>query len=251
MNRAATNGHAERAEPNASVDTIESMLSANRAALDHTLSELEQRISMEGLFQEAVGRLRSENGAEFLRGLRDSVVRNPLPVMLAAIGLAWTAFSDRNSHASSDTPLGDGQSKTAGAAHPLGAAKARGREWAERGGEAMGHARERAGEFSQSAAERTRQSVEQARDLALEYPIIMVGTGLVLGAAVAALLPATRIENEKLGPARDRVMDEARKTAEATVKGAKEGAQEESVGSGIGEVREQPPGSTDSKPRIL
>jgi ElaB/YqjD/DUF883 family membrane-anchored ribosome-binding protein len=209
-------------------------LAANRAALDKTLSALEQRISLEGLFHEAMERLRNENGTEFLRGLRDSVVHNPLPVTLAAIGLAWTAFSDRNTRAGSS---GDGQGKTAGVAHQLDTAKTRGREWAGRSGEAMGNVRERAGELGQSAAERTRRSAEQTRDLAREYPIIMVGTGLVLGAALAALLPATQIEREKLGPARDRAMREVRKAADATVTGAKEGVKEESAASGPGEDR--------------
>lgn len=250
MNKAATNGHAGRAEANASVDTIESMLTANRAALDNTLSELEQRISMDGLVHGAMERLRTEEGAEFLRSLRDSVVHNPLPIVLTAIGLAWTAFSESNGRAgSSGLTLGSAQQKTADAAHRargavaearegaaqrLGAVKAQGHDWAGRGSEAMGNARERAGELGQGAAERTRRSVEQTRDFAREYPIIMAGAGLALGSALAALLPATQFENEKLGPARDRAMREARKAAATTAKGAKEGAEEEASSGGTG-----------------
>lgn len=241
MNRESTDRHAERAEANADVGTIESMLAANRAALDRTLSELEQRVSMDGFFQQAMERLRSENGAEFLRNLRDSVVHNPLPITLAAIGLAWTAFSDNSGRSgSAGMGLGDVREKAAGAAQRLGAAKARGREWAGRGGEAMSSARERAGELGQNAAESTRRSIEQTRDFALEYPIITAGAGLMLGAALAALLPATQFENERVGPARDRAMRAAREATAATVKGAKEGAKEEISGgdnSGAKETR--------------
>lgn len=252
MNREATSMHgmhAERAEPNASVDTIEAMLAANRAALDHTLSELEQRISMQGLFNEATERLRTQGG-EFLRNLRDSAAYNPLPIALAAIGLAWAAFSDNSARSgSSGMRFGNAQEKATGAAQRargavagakegaaqrLGAAKARGRDLAGRGGEAMSSARERATELGSDAAERARRSMEQTRYFAREYPIITAGAGLALGAALAALLPATEFENEKLGPAKDRAMRQARNAAAEVGKGAKEGAKEEPLGSGMG-----------------
>lgn len=239
MNTDATGGHAKRAEASAGIDAIESILAANRAALDHTLSELEQRVSAEGFFQEVMERLRNGGSVEFLRGLRDSVVHNPLPVTLAAIGLAWTAFADNSARTGTAGAASDVQGKTAGAAHRLDEMKARGREWAGRGGEALGSAREQ-------ATERGWRSVEQTRDFARDYPIIAAGMGLALGAALAALLPATQFENERLEPARDRAMDEAHGAVAAAAKGAKRGVKEESAGSGgTGEDRAQRPGGGD------
>ncbi|MDN5869722.1 MAG: hypothetical protein L0H73_03220 [Nitrococcus sp.] len=227
MNSEATNGDARRAEANAGIDAIESKLAANRAALDRTLSELEQRISLGGLANLAMGSLRNENGSEFVRNLRDSVVHNPLPITLAAIGLAWTAFSDGNGRAgSAGLRLGNARQKSAAATDQLRAAKERNREWAERSGEVMANARERAGELGSNVAGRTRRSMEQSRDLARENPIIVAGTGLVLGAALAALFPATQLEREKLGPVRDSALRQAQGVAAAAGKGAKESASE-------------------------
>ena len=106
----------------------------------------------------------------------------------------------------------------------------------------MSSSRASAGELGQNAAESTRRSMEQTRDFAREYPIITAGAGLMLGAALAALLPATQFENEKVGPARDRAMREAREAASATVKGAQEDAKEAT--SKLGE-RELPPFAND------
>ena len=235
MNREATQRHAERAEADAGIDTIESMLAANRAALDNTLSELEQRISLEGLVNVALDRLRGDSGAEFLRRLRNSVLDNPLPITLAAVGLAWTACSQSNGRATgfSGGRLSEMRRKTAGAAgrageeagERLSAAKAQGRAWRERGGEAMEDGRERISEFGREAAERTRRSMEQTRDFAREYPIVLAGAGLALGAALAAMLPATRTENERLGPARDWTVRRAREAGTAVREGAEEGVQ--------------------------
>ncbi|EAR21041.1 hypothetical protein [Nitrococcus mobilis] len=236
MNRETTERHAARAEANADIDTIESMLAANRAALDKTLSELEERVSMEGLVQVAMDRLRGDSGAEFLRSLRDSALDNPLPITLAAVGLAWTACSQSNNGRAAGLSAGGlskMRRKTASAAsraseeaaERLRMAKAQGREWRERGGEAVDDVRERVSEVGRDAAEWTRRSIEQAHGLASEYPMIVAGAGLALGAALAAVLPATRIENERLGPARDWTVRRAREAGAAAREGAEEGLQ--------------------------
>lgn len=247
MNREATHRHAERAEADAGIDTIESMLAANRAALDNTLSELEQRISLEGLVNMAMERLRGDSGAEFLRRLRHSVLDNPLPITLVAVGLAWTAYSQSNGRASGPSggrlsavrrKTGDAASRASEeAAERLSAAKAQGRAWKERGGEAMEDARVEVSELGRDAAERTRRSLEQTRDFARENPIVMAGAGLALGAALAALLPATRTEDERLGPVRDWTVRRAREASAAAREGAREGLQAGASGDGSGVQR--------------
>lgn len=258
MNRKANIKHAERAEADAGIDTIESMLAANRAALDETLSELEERISLEGLVNTAVERLRGDSGAEFLRRLRDSVVENPLPITLAAIGLTWTAYSQGNGHANGVSggrffELRRKSASAAGraseeAAERLSAAKAQGRQWRERGGDAMEDARERVSELGHEAAARTRRTVDQTRDFAREYPIVVAGAGLALGAALAALLPATRTENERLGPARDWMARRAREATAAAGQGAQEGLQAGASGDASGVNWESPAETAASPP---
>jgi hypothetical protein len=64
-----------------------------RAELEHTLGELRARISPGQLLDQATGYLRNGSGRAFLGNLRDEVVRNPLPVALVGVGIAWIAIS--------------------------------------------------------------------------------------------------------------------------------------------------------------
>jgi hypothetical protein len=71
-----------------------------------------------------------------------------------------------------------------------------------------------------------------------EQPIMIAALGLVAGAAVAALLPATEVERRTLGVARDAIAEVAGKTGETLIEAAgeagdrlKEGAAKRGVDS--------------------
>ena len=59
-----------------------------------------------------------------------------------------------------------------------------------------------------------------------EQPLALVAAGLAVGAAVAALLPATDLEERTLGGARDAISDMAGKVGENLVEAAKDAGQQ-------------------------
>ncbi|HET6468420.1 MAG TPA: DUF3618 domain-containing protein [Geminicoccaceae bacterium] len=78
------------------------------------------------------------------------------------------------------------------------------------------HLGETVGEYAESARERAGQARRVAQrgrdafdDMLGEHPLVLGGIGVALGAVLGAVLPTTERENELLGPARDRLKDEA------------------------------------------
>ncbi|MEX0606836.1 MAG: hypothetical protein WD382_05750 [Halofilum sp. (in: g-proteobacteria)] len=255
-----------RAPSGASTRDIESALSANREALEHTLTELQQRVSAEGLTQMAMERLRSESGVQFLQELRDTVVHNPMPITVIALGMIWAAMSERG---------GDGSSRRIGSDSAAGGedrddlvesvhqsagkirhrASTRWSEARERTRDLMGRGRERfsssgssMGESSEHGAmARARDSTQRGWEFTREHPILMAGAGIAVGAAVAALLPTTRMERERVGPMRDealsggaRFASEAGRGAAAGVSDAELSAEADSAQSEWSAQTEQP-----------
>jgi hypothetical protein len=78
-------------------DALEREIDQTRAQMDQTLGALEQKLSPGKLIDEALGLFR-EHGGDFVANLGNSVKQNPMPVMLAAVGIAWMMFgSNRRS----------------------------------------------------------------------------------------------------------------------------------------------------------
>lgn len=212
----------------ADTDEIAAYIESNRADLDRTLSRLEERMSPRAMLDMAVDRMRDGAGVEYVKELRDSVVRNPLPVALTVVGVAWTALSDRYpARAQPDeggNGPGAGERLASGARHVGGQA----REFMDRGQGRLHAMQERAGAWRGAAAERSRESARRTEAFAREHPFVLAGAGLTLGAVLAALLPTTRAEEEHLGPLRDRLVED---TGEALA-GAAERARETMAVSG-------------------
>lgn len=199
---------ADVAPAHAAPEEIAGYVDANRAALDRTLGELERRVSPQGFIDLAVDRLRHGGGAQYAQALRDAVVRNPLPVALTALGLAWTLFADRQAA----VPDGDGDRLRRGPTTlPEGGEKARVRD---RMGRGIHAAESRAQAWGSAAAERSRASAARAGRFSREHPLILTGAGLTLGAAIAALLPSVGGEARRPSYARDAVVEEAGNVAE-------------------------------------
>lgn len=195
-------------------DEIAAYIESNRSELDRNLSRLEERLSPRGMLDMVVDRMREGAGVEYVKGLRDSVVRNPLPVALTAVGVAWTALSDRYpaGHHPSQAHAGEGgrmhrtgERLSTGARHAGGQA----RELMGKGQERLHSIQERAGAWRGAAAARSRESARRAEEFSREHPLVLAGAGLTLGAILAALVPTTRAEEEYLGPTRDRLVEGA------------------------------------------
>lgn len=71
-----------------------------------------------------------------------------------------------------------------------------------------------------------RQVKEKAADLMHEQPLLIAGLGLAFGAAIAALLPSTRIENQLMGETSDALKKKIGDTATQQFRAAKDTASE-------------------------
>lgn len=101
-------------------DTIEESIDRSRKALGSTLDELQDRISVDNLAQEALGMLRS-NAAAYTRSIDSAVRANPLALALTGAGLAWLIFGNRSRPASVDSAAGGERWSHSGGSRPYGA----------------------------------------------------------------------------------------------------------------------------------
>ena len=74
---------------------IEDEIDATRADMRATLEALERRFSVERLMDLTLNRLR-DRGGEFAGNLTDAATRNPMPLLLTSIGLAWLMLASRS-----------------------------------------------------------------------------------------------------------------------------------------------------------
>ena len=78
---------------NKSAAEIEREVRQQRADVERTLDALQERLSPGELVDQAMNYLRQGGGGEFFRNLGDSVKRNPVPVALIGVGVAWMMAS--------------------------------------------------------------------------------------------------------------------------------------------------------------
>jgi hypothetical protein len=74
---------------------IEADLDRTRAQVGHTLDMLQHKFSPGELFDQALNYVRSNGGGEFASNFKQTIARNPLPVALIGVGLAWLMMSGR------------------------------------------------------------------------------------------------------------------------------------------------------------
>jgi ElaB/YqjD/DUF883 family membrane-anchored ribosome-binding protein len=231
----------ERQENARRPEDILAEIDRTRHEMDHTLSAIEHRLTPGQLVDQGIDYLRHSGANEFVQNLGSQVKYNPLPVSLVGIGLAWLMAASKRQPdhgseygSSSYGRLGEraGEMKdrlTQGAQsmreHASGTAEAAGAKF--------GEMRERATAATQSAKERmasmgsgARYQMERARSSAdymmREQPLALGAIGLAVGAFFAAMAPRTQKEDELMGEARDRLVDQAREMGTEKLEQAKE-----------------------------
>lgn len=205
-----------------------------RAGLEHTLNELKQKLSIDGLLDQASAHLTSGNTAQFVSNLGKQLRDNPLPAALIGIGMAWMMTSDRGIVRGSRTKGGHTSRE---AVHPSNSAVVQageyvhaageGRETAEGGtdsiGEGMQRVRETGDEVwgqaesglndavdkvrlaSRSVSEMRVNTQERITEFIEQQPLTAAAVGLAFGALLGALLPKTKVEDAYLGETADQV----------------------------------------------
>ena len=166
-----------------------------RTDMDATLSAIEHRLTPGQLVDQGIDYLRHSGANEFIANLGGSVKHNPLPVALVGIGLAWLMAAGKRPD---DHSTGSVESTK------------------QRISETAQSMRERAGALASS----TRQQAERAKGgmeyMLREQPLAVGAIGLAIGAVVAAMAPRTRQEDELMGEARDRLIEEATQAAKTS-----------------------------------
>jgi len=202
-------------------DQILAEIDRTRGAMDRTLSEIEQRLSPRRILDEGFDYVRNSGATEFAQNLGGAAKQNPLPVVLAGIGIAWLmtlgrqpAQRDGNglpAEAATDAEDGSITDRMAGTAGRVGEGISSMKQRASDKLSAMG-ARARA--TGSTMSEATRGQWERARsgldNFVQEQPLLFGAIGLAIGAALGASAPRTRQEERLLSDASRKVTERAK-----------------------------------------
>lgn len=218
-----------------SPETLEREIDQQRNSINHIVDSLEKRFTPGQLFDQAMAYTRS-NGGEFFQNLGNVVKNNPMPVVLAGIGLAWLAASDKTPPAPARASAGPGLGSKL--SHALGQATdtlAHATSNAASTGQGL---KEHAGELSQQAQAQAAQLKNQFSRVLEEQPLVVAAVGLALGAALGAVLPTTRQESQLMGSTSNALTDTLKAKGEQAYAQVKEAIAQPAPGS---EKDTQPP----------
>ncbi len=256
-----------------SPDQLEDEIDRIRRDMDQTLSAIEQKLSPGEIIDRSLHYFRGGPG-EYISNLGDSVKNKPLPVALVGIGLSWLMLAGSGrapARSASYHRSGAMREKIGQAREKWGQAREKGEEMqgrvSGRMSETAGRARETVADVSHTVSERMHRVGEKARSTrssAREWthrigeagqrssermhrargnfsqavdrqPLLLGVLGIAAGALVGAMLPQTRQEDVVLGPAKERMKEQAVETGreqmakgQAIAAAAAEAAREES-----------------------
>ncbi len=191
-----------------------------RAQLDHTLSAIEQRLAPGQLFEDGIDYLRHHGAHEYMANLRESVKREPIPLALVGVGLAWMMMSGgrANGRAEGTSPRAGGElsAKAGDAADALrgkaSAASSTVSHLAEQTSNKVSDLAEDARARARLAGETMRHGAARVRSgyehLVEEQPLALGAIGFALGVVLASAAPRSRAEDRLLGHTSDRLKDD-------------------------------------------
>jgi hypothetical protein len=248
-----------------SSEQLERQTEQNRAEVEMTIEELRARLTPGQIVDEILSYAK-DGGRQFTANLGRQISNNPLPVTLIGAGLAWFLFG-KGADASASGPSYRGQSPgydvrgmagqagdtardaASGVRHAAEDAYGSVRDAAESAGSAV---TDTARSFGESASSTYQAASSKVSDLAAKagskasemehkalmathglvdqvkaQPLMLVGIGLVLGAAIGAAFPATELENRVMGDTADEVKHEAKQVASEQMDKAKDFAAEQ------------------------
>lgn len=205
--REESSSEGDREDAAKSPERLEREVDQARARLGSTVSELSDRLSPGELIDQALGMAR-EHGGEFGRNLGAQVKDNPIPMILAGVGISWMMMSSGHpARAQPDKATATGKNADGGGfMDSLGDTAAKSRDKAARMGDRM-HA----------ASDSARDSAHTARESLVNFyrdqPLLAGSVGIAVGAALGSLIPPTEVEDDMLGAARDRSVGAAKSEA--------------------------------------
>ena len=196
---------------------IESDIHEVRRRLDQTLTGLQGKLSPQQLANATFNYMRHGGPGEFTENLGSSVKNNPVPFLLAVVGLSWLMLAQREGSAN-NSQVGDvsnavrsGMAKASDAKDKVKGAAGEARSGAHNLKTEVQNRSAQARDFSRTAIHNvssgTRNASVQAKHFIEENPFAAVAIGIGIGAILGSAFPASRFENEQLGEMRDKLVD--------------------------------------------
>jgi hypothetical protein len=149
------------------------------------------------------------------QGFVDRVRNNPIPALLAGVGLTWLAMANGGHRRSSlsgllSSPRRPDSSRS-------------GASFAARSARAMG------------SADKSARSGSSLDSMIRDYPLAVGVAAAILGASLGMAVPETELENEWMGEARDNAWQRAQEAATGAVDRVKEAAADVVTQAAIGD----------------
>jgi ElaB/YqjD/DUF883 family membrane-anchored ribosome-binding protein len=185
--------------------------------------------------------------------LYDSVRRNPVPVVMAGIGLTWFFLSRRRDRYRGEY-IAEGEHRHPGgeriatrvrraaseavekAEHIVEAQESKVTEAARGAKEAAHEAKEKVKRVAHDAGQSARRMENRVEDMYYQNPLAAGAIAIAAGTAVGLAIPISRKEDEWLGPARDKLVGKANELAHQALGKVEDTARKvEGVAHDIGE----------------
>lgn len=235
---------------------IEREIERTRSEMSGTLHEIQRRLSPERLVDDGLRYLRQGGPARFAVNLGETAVREPVPLALIGVGVAWLMFSSyrgNGRYSTSVTGYAPDQQEPTALDKATGTWDRASEAWDKASGKAsdaaakisgtaaaardqvaslagttreLAHStREQARHYSETAQHQARRVREKTREIVEEQPLVLGVLGLAVGAALGAFLPSTRREDELMGEKRDELLGAAKQAFSEVKSGIVAGAQ--------------------------
>jgi ElaB/YqjD/DUF883 family membrane-anchored ribosome-binding protein len=176
-------------------------------------------LSPQQLVNETFDYIRHGGPGEFTENLGDSVKNNPVPFLVTTIGLSWLILAHRYGSANSNhvgTATGDNTSSTSGFSETKDKVKNTAQHALDGVHDMKTQVRNRSAQVRDksqaafhNASDGARNAGVQVKHFVEENPFAAAAIGIGIGALLGGMFPASRVENEKLGEMRDRLVDKA------------------------------------------
>lgn len=190
---------------------IESEIHRTRDRMGHELEAIGDKFRPERIKQRAKEAM-SRKGASVFRTAKE----NPIPTALVALGLTML-FKARGKHNNGGNGYTYDHEYESGRADHEGL-RERTRELAgdarEKVQDVAGAAREKVSHAAEQVGRKARRTGNTLQEFFESNPIIAGAGVVVLGAAVGALIPETRKENQLMGRARDEIVERTKSIAQ-------------------------------------
>lgn len=227
-------------------EEIQEEIERTRDEMASTLNAIERKLSPRQLMDQAVDTMRGIASDQSRVG---AVVReNPIPLALIGLGLGWLAVSGMSSSrrmatTDEEESYGSYESYEGVGMQTTGATPAGTTAWAsptpsgtsgydyeasgysttpsgdgqsgikQRASQASEQAKQKMSQWSRTARSQANQAADRTWEAYQEHPITMGFLAMMMGAALGAILPRSRAEEEMIGPQARGALRQARETA--------------------------------------